>query len=592
MKIKLISFHLPSSISHLLSPIFCLLFLLLSSFNAYASTVTVETIHSYDGYEQSGKYPILIRIEIAKGWFIHGAAEEEEYLIPTVLSFEETVGLKIPDIKFPEPEKKKFEYTSKPVEVYSGRIYIEANLTVSETADAGNHTVRGVLSYQACSETSCRPPEDVAIEIPVAVLKAGSSANQINSEVFLAAAKEREAKTGLGGFLDRGILWALPLIFLGGLALNLTPCVYPLITISVSYFVGRGQRPGSETILMGIVYLCGLAVTNSVLGVVAALSGGMLGSALQYPIVLVIIACIMVVLGSRFWEIRLPSALTKAASKNYKGYFGTFFMGLTLGIVAAPCIGPFVLMLLTHVGQKGDPLIGFLYFFILSLGMGLPLCILAIFSGAIDRLPRSGDWMIWVRKLMGWVMIGMGWYYVSSLIPGHLLRYLILLLLAVIAGIHLGWIDRSGKNLRVFRYVKKAAAIIIILSGLFYSGSALESGESIQWKAYDEAVMRDAAADNKPVILDIYADWCMPCREMEKTVFKNPEVVKLSIDFITLRLDITRKQPEQEDIRKRLRIEGAPTIIFFDRDGRELEDLRIEQRVEHEEFLKKMKKAL
>ena len=187
-------------------------------------------------------------------------------------------------------------------------------------------------------------------------------------------------------------------------------------------------------------------MTNSLLGLSAALSGGMLGFALQKPFVLIFVAAVMVFMGLSFfglWEIRLPAWLTRAASKDYAGFFGTFFMGLTLGIVAAPCLGPFILGLLLWVGQMGDPLLGFLFFFVLSIGLGLPLAVLAIFSGAIARLPKSGDWMLWVRRLMGWILIGMAVYMVSPVVSHLIARHWLLLGVSAAAGIHLGWLDKT-----------------------------------------------------------------------------------------------------------------------------------------------------
>ena len=199
------------------------------------------------------------------------------------------------------------------------------------------------------------------------------------------------------------MLWTLLGIFLGGVALNLTPCVYPLIPITVSYFGGRSGQSRTSLVTHGLLYMVGLSLMNSVLGVVAALTGEMMGALLQNPVVLIGIAVLLAAFAASlfgFWEMRLPSALTQAASKSYAGYFGTFFMGLTLGIVAAPCLGPFVLGLLTWVASMGSPWLGFLVFFTLSLGLGLPLFFLAVFSGRIESLPRSGEWMLWVRLIL------------------------------------------------------------------------------------------------------------------------------------------------------------------------------------------------
>ncbi|NLD38277.1 MAG: thioredoxin fold domain-containing protein [Desulfatiglans sp.] len=571
--------------------IILLIYLLLSfTVEAKTPTVSVEVIHSTDRHEMSKSYPVLFRLTVASGWYIHGTTKED-YLIPTALVFTGTDGISVENIEFPLPEKIKFEYTDRAVDVYAGTFYAQGMVKVEQGAATGLKSITGELSYQACSKASCLAPETIPVEIELDVVTTGTATNQINQDIFLASERmDRSASK-----YDSGILWAILWIFLGGLALNLTPCVYPLIPITVSYFGGRENRHGSHTILLGILYISGLAFTNSILGVTAALTGGILGAALQYPVVLIIIALIMFSLGLSFfglWEIHVPGSITKIASKNFSGYFGTFFMGLTLGIVAAPCLGPFVLGLLTYVGQKGDPFIGFLYFFVLSIGIGLPLCLLAIFSSAIDRLPMSGDWMLWVKKVMGWVMIFMGYYFLSTLIKNPMVYYVVFGALSIIAAIHLGWLDKTGARLKSFSLMKKTAGVLIILAAGLYLFTSIDLSEHVKWIPYNETLVTEAKDNKKPVILDVYADWCLPCRHMEKTVFNAPEVVELSKRFITLRLDITRKQPKQESIRKLYSIDGAPTIIFFDKDGKEIPQIRIEAKISAEEFLEHMKKAL
>ncbi|MFA5111189.1 MAG: cytochrome c biogenesis protein CcdA, partial [Desulfobaccales bacterium] len=152
-------------------------------------------------------------------------------------------------------------------------------------------------------------------------------------------APEAHAPGRLSGW---ALAWTMLGIFLGGMALNLTPCVYPIIPITVSYFGGKGGQGQGRLLVHGLLYLAGLAVTNSALGVVAASTGGLMGSLLQNPFVLLAVAAILVFFATSlfgFWELRLPGSLTQAASKSYAGYFGSLFMGLTLGVVAAPCIG-------------------------------------------------------------------------------------------------------------------------------------------------------------------------------------------------------------------------------------------------------------
>jgi thiol:disulfide interchange protein DsbD len=556
-----------------------------------AATVEVEIIHSQDKYPEGGTYPILLRLKIKKPWYIHSTQDKGDGLIPTALSFDESPGIKVGDIKFPIPEKKKLDYVEESTDVHSGEILVRAALTVNETVPSREHVIKGNLRYQACTVTVCLPPENVSITIPVLVVPKGTPTTALNQDIFRLSNEETFVEIDFPGSRPGAGFWLILLgIFLGGLALNLTPCIYPLIPITVSYFSGRSQKVTSHSILHGLFYICGLAVTNSVLGVSAALSGGLLGSALQNPFVLFFIAGILIALGLSFfgfWEIRIPAALTRVASRSYGGLFGTFFMGLTLGIVAAPCLGPFILGLLTYVGQKGDPFLGFLYFFVLSIGLGLPLSILAIFSSAIDRLPMSGDWMVWVKKLMGWVLVGMAAYIISPLIPYHLGKSGLLAVIAIVAGIHLGLFDKTGGRLPWFLYLKKIVGIIIVGGGFIYLYSSFHKAEGVTWIPYDQEIISRAAKDKKPLILDVYADWCIPCKEMDKKVFSDPEVIELSHSFITMSLDLKRRQPFQDEVLRKYRVRGAPTAIFFDEDG--VEQKRTEGLVEKSEFLEKMR---
>jgi thioredoxin:protein disulfide reductase len=383
-------------------------------------------------------------------------------------------------------------------------------------------------------------------------------------------------------------------IFVGGLALNLTPCIYPLIPITVSYFGGRGNSMEGHPFIHGGFYIIGLAITNAALGVIASLSGGLLGAVLQSSYVLVGIALVLVSLALSFfgfWELRMPSGVTSLVIKSYGGYFGTLFMGLTLGIVAAPCLGPFILGLLTVVAQKGDPVLGMIYFVALSVGMGLPLAILGIFSGTLNKLPVSGDWMIWVRKLLGWVLVAMAAYMVSPLIPGESIKAVLGAALLCATAIHLGWLDRSGKTARFFTVVKRSFGLLCVAGALIYLHSGLQTHEGIRWMPYEPALLQEAGKKGTPVILYFYADWCFPCRQMNSNVFTDPEVINLARQFVPLKIDLTRQHPQQEYLQETYGLKGVPTIIFLDRLGREQEELRIESYVDKDAMLNRMKKA-
>lgn len=577
----------------------CLIFLLLfftHPLSSWPATVEWHPIPSQNQYAVGGSYPINFIIRISSPWYIHGTGEKETGLIPTSLTFSGSPWVRIDEIRFPTPEKKRFVYTNERVSVFSGEILVRGRLTVFGEAPTGKHTITGMLSYQACSSESCMPPENLPVAFSVSVAPYETTATPENHVMpGLGDAGNDFHEIFAGRQKGAGLWLTLLAIFLGGLALNLTPCVYPLIPITVSYFGGMRSERGGKTFIHGSLYMAGLALTNSLLGLTASLSGGMLGGILQNPLVLIAVAGVLVFLALSFfgfWELQLPSGIIRLASKNFGGYFGSFFMGLTLGIVAAPCLGPFILGLLTYVAQQGDPLLGFLYFLTLSIGLGLPLFVLAVFSSTLEKLPVSGEWMVWVRKLLGWVLVGMAGYMLLPLLPYPFYRTLLFASILGTAGLHLGWFDRTKGISGTFRHAKRGFGLILlgtaVLLLLLFNHSL--SREGVKWIPFDLSGLTEADKADRPVILDFFADWCGPCRAMDKKVFSNPEIAELSKNFVTMRVDLTRRSPFQKSLQKRFEVKGVPTVIFINKHGLEERSLRIESFVSREEMLNRMRK--
>jgi thiol:disulfide interchange protein DsbD len=404
----------------------------------------------------------------------------------------------------------------------------------------------------------------------------------------LHAAPAAQAEAGLSMF------WSIFWVFMGGMALNLTPCVYPLIPITISYFgaksIAMKARRGS-TSLHALLYVLGIAVMNSMLGVFAALSGRLLGTLLQNPVTLVLVALIMVLFAlSMFglWEFRLPASITGAAARNYAGYFGSLVMGLTLGIVAAPCIGPFVAGILVMVANTGDPVFGFWVFFSLSLGMGFPLFVLALLSGRLTVLPKSGEWMVWVRKIMGWVLIGAAAYFISPIMP-DVLGIGLLSAIALAAGIHLGWIDSTGVRSAAFGWIRKGVGIACIGIACALIWYAMPS-EGVKWTPFSESVLAEAKESGKPVIIDFYAGWCEACRHLDRLTFHDRSIIEdAAKDFIMIRVDLTQSgDPAKERLARHYDVRGIPAVIFLKPGGDERVDLRVMDILPPDQFLTRM----
>ncbi len=572
-----------------------------------------------------------VELDIHAPYHVNSSQPLEDYLIPTSLEIGPISGLVIEEIQYPMAVIKRFSFSDTPMAVYEGVVTISIAATPDSELIGTEVALEGTIRYQACTDTLCLPEDSLPFSIlfPVSTESSApmnpsavASGNKAAAETQINARLEpsRESDEGAEGsllpdFNESSLPVMLILVLLGGLALNLTPCVYPMIPITISYFGGQaGGRKGS-LIAHACLYVIGMAVTYSLLGVVAALTGGLLGAALQHPPVLIAIALVMVLLAlSMFevYELRMPGFMNRMAGGNRKGFFGTILMGMTVGIVAAPCIGPFVLGLLTYVGNRGNAFIGFLLFFVLSIGMGLPLLILGIFSGSIHRLPRSGEWMIWVRKVFGFILLAMALFFLKTLLDHPLAYPLSLSMLLVLAGAYLAWItpvSGAGKGFAWLRNIVGIgffiAALIIAISGMdaYLKVSSLEADNGsvqdltmrsgdIEWLTFSDETLQRASLEAKPVLIDFYADWCAPCKEYDKHTFSNSEVVNLSGRFLMVKVDFTEAgSPGEEALRKRLRVQGFPTLVFLMPDGTEMEDLRTVGFEEAAVFKPKMEEA-
>jgi thiol:disulfide interchange protein DsbD len=236
-----------------------------------------------------------------------------------------------------------------------------------------------------------------------------------------------------------------------------------------------------------------------------------------------------------------------------------------------------------------SPWLGFLIFFTLSLGLGLPLFLLAMFSGQLERLPRSGGWMNWVRSFMGWVLVAMAVHFIRPVLPGHW-GTVLLALVALAAGLHLGWIDKNQAGFRAFPWLKGGVGIACLVLAAFLITSWVMQGPGVTWKPYTDETLQAARSSKRPVIIDFYATWCTPCRELEEVTFHDAAVVKQAeSDFVMVKVDVTKGgNPLHERLLREYEVKGVPTIVFLDSNGKERQDLRLVDYLPPDQFLGRM----
>jgi thiol:disulfide interchange protein DsbD len=568
---------------------------------------------SLSNVPQGGSAQLAIEIRITPPWHINANPASEEFLVATEVAFSLPDGITLRGIAYPEGIEKTLEFAEGALRLYEGTVYIGAVVDVADQVPLGTSNITATVTYQACDNEKCLLPQTLDVPVALTISSPHDPVDLANPEVFdridftpVIGKAGDSGSSGEGGggnqlkdaIAKRGWLFAYVLVFLGGLALNLTPCVYPMIPITVSYFGGQAKGRGGRTALLATLYLLGMAAMYSTLGLIAALTGSLFGSALQNPFVLGVIAIVMVGLAlSMFgmYEIRVPTRLTGLAGTAKRGNLGSFLMGLTVGIVAAPCIGPFVLGLLTFVGETGNPALGFSLFFVLAIGLGLPFVVLAIASGNITRLPKSGEWMEWVRKLFGIVLLGMAAYFLRPVV-GDTPYFLILGAVLVIGGVLLGFVSKVKTSSLFFSGFRRFVGVVAPLYGLYLvlaPGNIFgrTATDGIAWIPYAESVLVEAAEQGKPVVIDFSAEWCLPCKELDHQTFNQPEVIDAAKDIVPLKADLTQHgSPEVRALRKKFDIRGVPTIVFIDAAGRERANLRAVEFIDKEEFLSRLTK--
>ncbi|TRZ64508.1 protein-disulfide reductase DsbD [bacterium] len=595
------------------------LIIVLSLFNYSYSQETdhlkIKSFTDKDSYSNKDTIKIAFKVNIKEGLHINSFMTDDPSLIKTEIKTD-SKEFAVTGNYFPPDKLLKFEFSDNKVRVYEGEFIAAMVLKPSEGLKDGEYKLTIKFIYQSCNNTTCFPPQTVSIDVRIKINNQNPSKVFTNKDVFtridftrpvssltdvkstgdtkLTEYTRQEGQNPDEGKVEniikeKGIFLGILLIFIWGLALNLTPCIYPLIPITISYFGAQASGNKFRSIMMGVFYALGMSVTYSLLGLVAALTGSILGTALQNPLVIIFIALIFIALASSMfglWEIRVPQKLAVAGNQNRSGLFGSLLMGLLVGFIAAPCIGPIVLSLLVYVGKLGNPLIGFLLFFILSMGLGVPYIFLAAFSSSINKLPRSGEWMIGVKLIFGFVLLIMALNTLGPIIPKDIFAVMFPLVI-IFSGFYLIVVDRKGNNSPIYTRIKQILAVCGIIYGAWILKPESEANK-VEWKMINtlENIEISIKTGNKPVMIDFYADWCAQCKELDQYTYTDKDVSELSKSFNTIKIDLTK---ENKPITDRFNIKGLPVVIFMNSKGEEIKEMRVTGFLKPEEFIKRMK---
>lgn len=583
----------------------------LAQFAPPKDALSVQAAASVKQIVPGKPFVILVTLNIKQPYHVNANPASEKFLIPTTVNMEPVAGMTFAQPQYPKGHQREFAFTSgKKIAVYEGKTVIRTVATPAKNLKAGSVTIRGKVNYQACDEKSCYPPGVLLFTLQLKVGKASASVETEESQTVAqlesgsssastppVAGTFSSAPGGvylqrLQNLLNQGRFGiALPIILVLGLLLNLTPCVYPLIPITISFFSRQTSGSAGRTFGLALVYVLGMAIMYASLGTAAAALGKTFGFQLQNPWVLGGFAVILVALAlSMFgvYQLQLPAGLRNKARLR-EGWLGAFVMGLLVGVAAAPCVGPVVVALAAVVSGTSSLPLGFMLFLTLGLGLGLPYIVLAMFSGAIRRLPRSGEWMVAVEHLFGFALIGVAIFFLSPILPAVVYKWLMFAFLAAV-GVYLAAFDKLAKTVRGFFLFKRLlGAALVAWAMVTVMPSHRAEGAGIAWQPYSEQMLEQTVAEGKPVVIDFYADWCLPCKELEANTFSDPRIAQAFEGIVALKVDLTRdNDPEVQEVKKRFKIVGVPTIVFLDSSGREQESLRLVQFEPPNAFLKRL----
>ncbi|WP_257306928.1 protein-disulfide reductase DsbD family protein [Geothrix campi] len=460
-------------------------------------------------------------------------------------------------------------------------------------------TVKLEITYQPCTEGEggvCFPPTTRTLEVKAGEIPAAASAAVVLEKPAVSPVEKAvepaapvasslppaQTATPAPASEHSGLVWSLLLVFLAGMGASLTPCVYPMIPITMAIVGAKGSGKAKGFALSAMLVL-GMAVTYTTLGVLAARSGAAFGAFAQKPAFLIPVSLLFAAFALSLFgafEIALPPGLAMKlqGDGSRKGFGGAFLMGLVLGPISAPCVGPVIGAVLVGIAQRGDVFMGGLQLFVFALGMGVLFLAVGTFSAA---LPKSGEWLTRFKQGMGLVVLGFAAWNVRLVVPdwaNFAMWTLVMLAGAAVFGAFEAAEGLVGQLRKGFALLMLALALLLGVRTvetylkvdlLPKGGAAVLADEHAGWMEQDlEGALAKAKAEHKVVLVDIYADWCAQCKELDEKTWPDAALKQwITANAVPIRIDTDAKR---KDLAAKLQIRSYPTVLLLDADGKEL----------------------
>lgn len=591
-----------------------MLLITLSSLTSWAQTNPSETdpllattqVIPYDWAPGQGG-SLKITLKLPPGYH----AYEDKFSVIVL----EPDGFKVAPLKL-EPISEWFDKFSK-----KNRRGIKGEATLSAHIEAPDRFLKKYdkmkleLVYQACSDQFCLFPTTKTLEVPILT-------PMIEGQAELSPAKPETSSTPSGGFFDTtnfkkylgsSLFAGLIFVFFAGVFTSFTPCIFPMIPITLAVLGNHSEeKTRLQNFITSLIYVLGIATTYSILGLIAASSGGIFGASLGNPYILAVVCFIFLAMALSMYglyDLQLPAFMRNklSNSKHDQGLGGAYLTGLFAGIVASPCVGPVLVAILTYVASTQNKLIGFLFLFTYALGLGLIFIALGLSNQLVKALPRSGPWMIAFKFVLGTLMLSAFYYYLNLLLPSRWFDAGLGIGLVVLASVYGAFmsVKNRGPASMIQKGLMQATLIVGIgylclsvfdlrpyINGRIAADNSLNQIQKLNWQPYSEQSLQQAAKDRKPVIIDFWAEWCAACHELEEHTFTDLRVRALAGNYTLLKFDATKDSAELRELKKKYNIQGLPTVLFMNSNGVWIDALTLTQFEKAEAFVSRMEKGI